>query len=241
MAVVLEQRTFKDMGKLPVLPIAPHLDDMVICENMGEWKRRGDCLEAADGSHWNDDEDLEDCNEHLVREYLEGVIEWSDEYRASEDCGDGYAYLIGENRERMEENVNEWLEDNVENYEGCPDLIFDDIIDELFDLAEFDCSRGCFSSPKHDVNFESFDVGEVEEQIDIDQIPLLKVLHDRGALEGILEEVASDCGLYRWNRDPYIEGDEHPTITLMNNTDLWYHFGCSGETLLEVYHNHTTD
>jgi hypothetical protein len=242
------QTTFPNMGLDPVMPIAPHPNDLVICEDTGKYKRRADCLHSPDGTHFDDDEELAEHNEDAVDEFLNGVIEWSDEYHASEECGGQYGYLLGENPVQMRDNIRYALEELTDRIDFTDEFL-NDMIDDLDDCIDFTCTSSCFGSSNQDVVFDSFDCGEVEEQIDINDVPLLAALHDEGKLEGILESldrefcfgrtnirVCDDDGKFvRWDKGNIIQGDKHPSVTLINNTDLFYYFGCTNKALLEAY------
>lgn len=232
-------------------PIAPHPEDMIDCEDTGAWKRRADCVESVDGKFWSDDEERYDHELYLVEEYLEGVVEWSDEYHATDDCVGEYAYLIWENPERITDNVRSALEEALgDDCDNLTDDLVDDIVDALAGHVDHTTSRSHTPWSGLDVEFDSFDIGEVEEQISINEVDLLRDLHARGDLEGFLEEWSSQYCLFcihhaiytdgvftgKYEYGPYVQGgDTYPSITLTNDTGLWYHFGCSTETLLEVY------
>ena len=228
-------------------PIAPHPEDMVDCEDTGVCKRRTDCLESVDGKFWEYSEERYDHELCLVRGHLNGVVEWSDEYHASDGCVGEYAYMVWDNTEGITNNVRGALEEM--ECSGLNDELIYDIVEALAGHVEHDASHGMTAWSGLDVIFDSFDIGEVEEQIDINEIDILRDLHARGDLEEILEDVSNEFCLYRFTHaiyedgkftgrykyEPYIQGDTYPTVTLTNDTALWYFFGCSRETLQTVY------
>jgi hypothetical protein len=238
------------MGLDPTIAIAPHPEDLVLCADTGKWVRRTDCLESANGKYFNDEEELERCDEDAVKEYFDGVVEWSDEYHASDDCASSYVHLLSENPVQRRDNIRYALED-LDEYDDSVELtdeFLNGMIDALDDCIDFTCTSGCFGSSNQDVVFDSFDVGEVEEQIDINEVPLLAALHDEGKLEGILDALGDDfCFSYtrirvcdggkfvRWDKGNIIQGGKYPIVTLINNTDLYYYFGCTSLALLEAY------
>ncbi len=183
----------------------------------------------------------------LVQEHLDGVVEWSDEYHASDDWVGEYAYLIWENPERITDSVRSALGEM--ECDSLNDELIYDIVEALTGHVEHDTSHGMTAWSNLDVIFDSFDIGEVEEQIDINEVDILRDLHTRGDLEEILEDVSNEFCLYQFRRaiykdgeftgrykhEPYVQGDTCPTVTLTNDTALWYFFGCSRETLQTVY------
>jgi len=248
--MTLLQRTFD--GTLE--PIAPHPDDMVDCEDTGAYKRRAECVESVDGKFWEDREERYDHERDLVETYFKDFIDWSDEYRASDDCVGEYAHLVWEDRERIMDNVREalgnLLGDEWEDSDGSNDDLIGDVVEALSEHVEFDTTTGYHGYSGLDVVFDSYDIGEVEEQVDINEIELLHDLHVRGDLEEILEDLDSDfCfqqfshAIYdekgkftgKYKHEPIISRGEYPCIMLTNDTSLWYHYGCSEETLETVY------
>jgi hypothetical protein len=258
----MPQTTFGEVvGLDPVMPIAPHPNDIVDCEDSGSQMRRADCLEAADGTFWEDEHGRAVHEEQLVREYLDGVIEWSDEYNASSENVDQYGYLIYENPQCYRESIKEALEDALY---GCDDLDFltDDAIDTVFEALEDKMvgkSTSGYSSPSGiDVTFNSFDWGEVEEQVDINEIDLLSALHKRDDLEEILDSLDNEFCLYRYVRSVYDDdgkfvghergeiiqsgcNGEYPSFTLTNNTGLWYYYGCTSEDLESAWNEYAEE
>jgi len=236
-------------------PIASHPDDMVDCEDTGAYKRRAECVKSVDGKFWEAREERYDHERDLVETYFKDFIEWSDEHHASDDCVGEYAYLVWENREQITGNVREalgnLLGDEWEDSDVSNDDLVDDIVEALSEHVEFDTTTGYHGWSKHDVNFDSFDIGEVEEQVSINEHDLLRDLNVRGDLEEILVDLGSDFYFQQFSRairdedgkftskyeyEPIISRGEYPCIMLTNDTSLWYHYGCSDDTLEEVYH-----
>ena len=244
------QTTFGDMGLEPVMSVAPHPNDCVYCEDTKQEERRFACLESVDGKFWMYRDECIEHEQELVRAVLEGVIEWSDEYNASAECGDQYGYLVFENPEPMRENVREAIIDLDEYDESVEldDAFVNDIMDDLEVHTDFSTTCGYYGSSPHDVHFDSFDWGEVEEQVDLSAFPVLMELHKRGNLEEILGNLENTFCIYHRSRaiyedgkfvrhdyEDFVIGGDYPHILLTNNTDLRYWYGCTEEALREVY------
>jgi hypothetical protein len=236
------------VGLEAIMPIAHHPNDWVRCEDTNGWTRRSDCIEAVDGSNWLETEARNEHEEQIVKDYFDDIIKWSDEYHASSDCVNEYAYLVWENIEGLRARIKRVLEDEFYDYTKC-DFLTDEVLNDFCTALEdhVECKAVSGYYDPFEVTFDSFDFGESEEQIDINGNELLHDLHERGDLEGYLDSldcdfcfhrdsirVCNDAGEFvRWDSGCFIRTDfdgKHPYIYLSNNTGLWYHYGCSSET-----------
>ena len=238
------QKTFGPIvGLDPEVPIRRHPNDMIVCADTGNRVRHADCHYSADDEAWEDESERNDHDVDLLRTYFEGVIEWSDDWHASDDAAD---HLVQEGGGGyMRDNVKAWFDNRGVDYDDYPkDMIADICADHNLPM-EVSISHGCFGSSDHDVTFDSYDCGECEEQVDLSGSELLTALHDRGDLEDLLEEIDREFCFYRNSKwDPatktrtegsIVSEGEYPCIMLYNCPDVWYHFGCSDDELQEVW------
>ncbi len=232
-----QQQTFGDvMGMDPMMPTRHHPNDMIVCEDTSDSVRYADCHFAADDTAFEDRDERDEYDLEALRAFFEGLVEWSDEYRGSQDCADDYAFLVSENPGCMLDNVKEWIDYNYDDHRNFDARMIDDICTDLVGYTEMKISHGCFGSSDHAVTFDSFDCGEVEEQIEVSGHDLLIALHGRGDLEGMLGELEGEFCIHCWGREgSFVSGD---CITFFNNTDVWYHAGCDEETMQDVWDIH---
>jgi len=208
-----------------LVPVGPHRDDLVECSD-GSFVRYEDVefVDCRGGVHSNED-DMNDANDDIVRDVLDSRDEWIGEYVASDDYGDNYAYLVLEDSVRWKDRIAEYVD------EECPDLSGDVrriIVDNLwgaidgYDLEahyqsnEYACYYG------EGVCVDSFEVGEYEDQIEVNEVPELRALYDSGDLEGCLgryngdlcinENDRYDAELGRRVKTGFVEKSDHPTF-----------------------------
>jgi hypothetical protein len=192
------------------IPVTSHRDDIVLCSD-GEERRRENALADCDGGWHGDDEARLEANGEIVGKILDAREKWSCEYNTENgDSADGYAGIVDERSDGWNDRVKEWIEDNYDDEYDClehdPDVddlgyneLIDFIVASVCDELEgqYDCEPefhgseyACYSGKG--CCLDSFDIGEVEEQISINDHPELKVLHDAGELDDVLDEVESD-------------------------------------------------
>jgi hypothetical protein len=203
-----KQRTLD--GRL--VPVAPHRDDIIETED-GEFIRYGD-IEYTDcrGRVFSNEEDRDDSDDDIVREILDAQDEWIGDYVSSDDYGDGYAYVVCEDTYRWKDPVREWICDNYSDggryssrsiFDGeLEDALVDGLIENLDDYNLEACYNSneyaCYSGSGCAV--DSFEVGEYEDQIDVNGRDEFEVLYEEGRLR--------DC-LNRYNGDLCVRCDNH--------------------------------
>lgn len=207
-----------------VVPVTPHRDDIVVCSD-GEGRRREDALaDCGSGGH-GDDEARKEANAVIVGEILEAREKWANEFATEKgDYVDGYTHIVNERSDGWNDRVKEWIEDsyadeydwvdydNEDEQPGFVDSIIQSVCDELD--GSFDCEPEYHSSEYAAYSGEgccldSFDIGEIEEQISVNDCEKLKALHDAGELDDVLDEVESDYSHdYTISRDRRREKNE---------------------------------
>ena len=241
-----QQKTFGALvGLDPVVPVATLPDDLVACEDTNDLLRYADCLFAGDGKAFSEEEDRDDYDKDALRTLFKAIEQQVMKYNESGDGADAYAHLVTEDDAHMRGNVEEWVTDNWGNSDDWSERMIDDFCEALADQMEFSVSHGCFGSSGLDVTFDSFGLDEAEEQIDLSCYDSLADLHDQGRLEGLLEEIDREFCFYRtgkwdeatgrYDRGPFVSPGKYPCITVYVYLDMVHHFGCSDETMKEVW------
>jgi hypothetical protein len=113
------QRTFGEIVAMePVVPVMPHRDDLVVCEDSGERMERDDAIECADGTFYASRDNVADCP----------------------DCGDTYGCdVIDENDGHCET----CRRDNYTECHACGDVIAND--DRTTSECGDDYCESCYS------------------------------------------------------------------------------------------------
>lgn len=187
------------------VPTAPHPDDIVECSD-GRVCSRRDALVDCDGGYHSDDEDRHEANVEIVSEFLDGVDKWSEKYHTEDgDYADGASYIVDEVSYDWPGRVEEWIEGEYGDNYGHTN--HDDYLDELVKhvcerLDSDDCESeynaseyACYSGDG--CCLYSLDIGECEDQIEINKIPALKHLHDCGELDDVLDNINCDAWVRR--------------------------------------------
>jgi hypothetical protein len=243
MPIVLEQLTFSGMGKLPVLPIEPHRFDYVDLEDTGGYTLRYIGRESADGKYWSNWNDCEDRDEYLVESLLESIIEFDDDYLASDDCKAGYHCCLHHDSDYMHGRINEWLEDNCEGYENPSKETVQSILDDLMEVSECEANYSDWtSSSNFDFVVGGVDIGEHEVQVNVADYDVLKALAARDGLEDALHSsgflggynerpIVVDGEIVGYKRIPYVS---HGSFFLTNNSGMFHWWGCSHQEVWDV-------
>jgi hypothetical protein len=228
------QMTFGPIvGMPPVVPVAPHPEDILDCTDSGNHLRRADCFFSADGLAFEDCDERYDHDLDLVGDLLKGLAEWWAEYRQSDDCMDEYVHLVAEYPERVRAGVEEWIDYNYGNSDEFSDEMIEAVCDDLMEEVEMAWTKDRWDCDKLAVIFDSYDLGECHEQIEIRNEEVFSELYNRGDLVDMLEEWDIDYGVDTWG----LRGD-YPNFTLMHNPGLVYFSGCSDETINRVWDKH---
>lgn len=198
------QRTFgESVGMDALVPTERHGDDPVECSDGTVLPHRDVCYDVKGGAHSSED-DAFDANVTIVSDFLDGVAKRAGEYATENtDYADGYAHIVDEMSHDWRDRVNEWVCNELESREGYddPDDLTDRVADRVYEALEgsFDSEPEYTSSDYAAYSgsgccLAQFDIGECEEQIEINAHDVLRDLHDAGVLDDILDHV--NCDLY---------------------------------------------
>ncbi len=232
------QRTFGSIvGLDSLMPIAPHPADEFRCEDTGEWKRRDEVLLSYDDKAWWWNDERYDYEVTALVELAETLLEGMDDRVDHIDSIDDAAYPAFNNELTWREYVGDYYRDDCDDCTGHTEHELEMICDDLRDHA--DAVVKSFGYSDFDYDLTSWDVGEVDESITINNHPLLKALHDRDELESMLDDY--DCDhefVSHGSPDKYVFGGNYPSIILRLTSDKTYWWGYSHEAMEEVYHSH---
>lgn len=249
-----KQRTLE--GAL--VPVAPHRDDLVECSNGAICARHEALFDVRGCAHCDDDARME-ANVAIVREVLEGVEEWSNDYHTgNSDYPDCYSYLVDEVSHGWASRIEEWIQDNRADLTDD-----DDLVSELVEYLRINITGSFDCEAEYDRNeysaysgsgccLYSLDIGECEEQIDVSSHDELKELHDLGELDDCFDALDRDFCIYRSRRRvrneetgyyeevgrktyaPYDHHADHPTVEIYTMPGGQWHFVVPAERMEEL-------
>ena len=233
------QRTFGSIvGLEPTLPIAPHPDDQFICEDTGEWKRRDEVLFSYDGKAWWFSDDRYEYETDALVALAKALEEGLDDHIDHDDSIDDVKHHAFNECVTWREYVVDYYRDDCDDCTGATEHELEMICDDLRDRADAVVKTTGYSDFDYDLT--SWDVGEVHDQIDVNDFPILKALHGRNDdfdLEGALEDYVYDNEFVKC-AGKFVSRGDYPCLDLMVASDKTYWWGCSHETMEEVYHEH---
>jgi hypothetical protein len=268
---ITQQRTFGAVvGLDPVVAVVPHRNDLVECSDGTEHRHCDVCYDCAGGAHSNDS-DRHDAEVAIVTVILEGHGKWADEYcTENEDYASGYDCLVDEDQARWRDRTDTWVRDELESRDEFVDLEehddlvkFDGVVKFVSDYVfeELDGSSDCELEyhPSEYAGYDgegccldSFEIGEYELQIEINDCDELKALHDRAVLDDILDDVNCDVYVSRSRRRekneetgyyehvgretymPYARQSDHPDIMAYTSPGGQWRFVISAERMGEL-------
>jgi hypothetical protein len=236
-----------------LVPIADHPDDTMECSD-NTYIRRGDAFIDCIGQAHRTDEERREANREYVESELDARANWSEDYVASEDYGDGYAYLVKECHHDWNDHIKAWVIDgwaNCFDWEDHPeilDALVESISEKVYDWdnweGEFACSE--YSSYYGDgCCLASFGVGEYEDQISLSDVNGFTMLHSCGELEALLEDYNGDLYISRNSHydkeldrrvpDGYVSKGDHPDILGYTNVGGQWHYVVSSENMCDAF------
>jgi hypothetical protein len=244
-----------------LVPTRPHVDDVVGCVDGSEC-RHGDAIFDCEGEAHRTDEDRHDRNVEIVEDFLNTCGKWAEEYcTENEDYADGYSCIVDEDHHGWAARVREWIENEYgDTYGSTP---FDDYIENVVAKVceELDGSSECDLEFSHNEYaaysgsgccLNSFAIDEYEDQIEINEHDVLRVLHEEGGLDDVLDDVNCDVyvsrsmkrekneetGRYeyvgRTTYMPYEHRSEHPDLTITTGVSGRWHFVVPADRMNEL-------
>jgi hypothetical protein len=227
------------------VPTRPHNDDVVVCVDGSEC-RHGDAYFDCKGEAHRNEEDKRERDVEIVSDFLDECGKWAEAYcTENEDYADGYSCIVDEDHHGWATRVREWIEDEYRDIADFDDYIEDvvaKVCEELDGSSECDLEFGHNEYAAYSGSgccLGSFAIGEHEEQIEINEHDVLRVLHEEGGLDDVLDDVNCDVYVSRNHRRekneetgyyenvgretymPYEHRSEHP--------DLLIYIGISGQ------------
>lgn len=242
-------------------PVAPHRDDIVECSD-GALRARHEALFDCRGGAHGDDEARHEADVAIVTEVLDGVVKWSEDYHTGNgDYPEAYAYIVHECSHDWASRIEEWIQDSYGDRCGHTD--FDDRMAELVSFVcdriaahdSFECEydRSDYSAYSgKGCCLYSLDIGECEEQVDINYHAELKALHDCGALDDVLDDYRGEGYVSRSRRRvrndatgryeqvgretymPYEHDADHPTLLVYTMPGGQWHYVVSKDCMDEM-------
>jgi len=244
-----QQRTFGEpVGLEPLVPVASHPDDIVVCSD-GTLGARRDALTDCKGEFHSNDEDRREANITIVAEILDGVAKYQEEYcTENEDFPSGAAHCVDEARNSWSSNVEEWI---LDARGQCTNELVSAVCKELSSMdCELEYSYGYGVYSGDGCCLWSYDIGEQEEQVDISCFDELQALHDAGELDDYLDKYNGDSyvnrsrrqvrdeetGFYKSvGRETYdLYGSDYPCIMTYHNIGGFWHFYVPDERMDEA-------
>lgn len=244
-----QQKTFGELvgmdnlvptARLP-LDLIECSDGVLVCDDDVHY----DC---RDQPHSNESDRLE-ADVAIVTEILDGVGKFSEQYHTeNEDYPNGFP--LGETSHEWRNCIEDWLED------AYPGRFGDNIIKAIYEEMDESDAEPEYNSNDWDAYsgdgccLYSFEIGEIEEQIDVASIDELHELHIRGDLDTILDNVNCDVYVMRHQRrvknettghyenvgrKTYNQYDrQHPTFEVYTNPGGQWQFVVSAERMKEL-------
>lgn len=196
------QSTFgQPVGMEPTVPVGSHPNDLIECSDGSQIPRRDAFTDSKGCAH--SDEARHKADVTIVADILMCHDEWvSDHCGEHGDYADSYGYIVDDASHDWPQYVKQWIQDN-----------FDFTLEIDNELTEFICEAldGSFDcEPEYnDCEYAvysgdgcclwGFDIGEYENQIEISSHDELQVLHDKGILNDIIDDVCCDVSVWRWH------------------------------------------
>lgn len=182
-----------------VVPVGPHRDDIMVCSDGTECPRYEARFDCAGNAH-STDEARHDADVEIVTELLDAREKAVSEYcTENEDYASGYDCIVNEGSHGWRDRIEEWLEAEDIDFDAALVAHIIDRIDSsdcevVYNRSEY----AAYSGPG--LCIDSFDIGEVEEQIGISDYPELTVLHNQGRLDDVLDDVRCEFCISRSRR-----------------------------------------
>jgi hypothetical protein len=222
-------------------PVAPHANDVVDLSD-GTSCARSEAFADCKGGYHRTEYDRHDADVLVVTEVLNYRAKWSEEYcTENDDYASCYDCIVSEGSHRWDESVGEWVLDNWDELTGgvaldeCIQGEITAIICDRLDVSDCECKYNHsdysgYSGPGCCLG--GFKIEEHEDQVDVNDCDELRVLHEEGRLDDVLDDVNCDAYVSRSHRReknettghyenvgretymPYDHHREHPTFCI---------------------------
>ena len=257
----MKQRTFgDDVGMEPVVPVSSHESDLVECSD-GTTIPLSDVFEDCRGGYHSNEDDRHEADVTIVREVLDNVIKWVDEYVQNTDYADGYYHIVDECSHDWDRSVEEWVREHYGDHMGYGHL--DDYVDDIVESIGCNLKGSSDWEPEYGHN-EYFgysgpgcclwgtDIGEYEEQIDVSCFDELQELHNQTRLDDVLDDLEREFCISRSQRRVKNEstgryegvgrktymsgfnGDKHPCFEMYTSPGGRYDFVVCADRMHEL-------
>lgn len=180
-----------------------------------------------------DDDDVEEHNADLLSEWFRQSEEWILEYVQSDDYAGEYGYLMCES-DRINQSVQRLLRDYEIPESVDRDQLADDVASRILNEGLYDHHVVDEYSSESCGYLDSFQIGEYEDQIDVDRIR--KDLDDKicgeflDVLEDWIESQRDHC-LRSWGD---LRESKYPTVLLITYTGLRIDYVIDEDQLGEI-------
>jgi hypothetical protein len=270
MTITLERQMMLDGSFVPTARLD---DDVVGCVDGSEC-RHGDACYDCEGKAHRDDEGRRERDVEIVSDLLNTHGKWAEEYcTENTDYASGYDCVVNEGRHDWDGPVREWIENEYGDTYGHTD--FDDYVEKIVEKVCEELDGGFDCEPEYSCSsysaysgggccLASFDIGEHEEQIEINACDVLRGLHERGELDDVLDDVNCDVYVSRDHRRekneetghyenvgretymPYANRSDHPDLLIYINISGQWQFVVDADRMDELvcealleYHGYT--
>lgn len=191
------QKTLPDCGLKTLVPTACLPEDTVTLLDGGTCLRR-DAFADAEGVYYRTEEERDGRDVELVEVVLNRIDEWICDYSTGNtDYVESYICLLDESSYEWAWPIKEWIKDRYTKFDGHIDKLVQSIIEDIdvgYHCEPIYQSNDYASFHGNGCCLYSFGVGEIEEQIDVNEYSILKALHERNRLDDVLDKV--NCDLY---------------------------------------------
>lgn len=257
----MSQRTFGEIvGMEPVVPVSPHVDDIVVTED-GIYAARCDSYADCRGNYHSSDDDRNEADVEIVTEILNNRDEWIREYTTgNDDYADMYAHVMCEDRASVAHHIREWfddgdivdmvdglindghieLPDDTDSWDYAEELVdslsmnqlSDAMIDDCIDMMGYEYEGSEYAAYFGEgICLGSFAIDEYENQIDLTLSDELLELHDQGKLADIVACVDCECHV---NMDGYSKDAKYPCIYTYHYPGGQWQFIVDYETAYDI-------
>jgi len=260
---MMNQRTLAGCGLEAVVPVAALSDDPILCSDDTVLLHKDVFYDCKGGAHSNDT-DQKESNVEIVTDLLTKMDEGICEYATENDYyTSGYDVIVDDSSWSWKGPVKEWLVENFGNHYGTSKFddhvgLMDEVVSAICEVLNGSMDCDCEYQSNEYAAYSgsgcclgSFEIGDVEEQLDLAEFPELQTLHDAGILNDILDDV--NCAVYvsrskrRVKRDerwtyvgretymPYAHDENHPMLTTIHSPGGQWHFVVSKDLMVEAY------